>query len=177
MKKLFVLLVLSIALSSCSNSYRYFTQDLYDDFGWSDNELKRIQFYLSEDIVLFRRVGGENARITRGQIRVVDGREIEEVIIEKGTPGVFVQSPKDNRFAISFDANKRDYLMFGPNRKAQGRYVLLAKDWDKRVGEITYGGELYQTSSASAYAALMVDIKKAQKVKRKTKKVSGARVR
>ena len=66
--------------------------------------------------------------------------------------------------------------MFGPNQKAKGRYVLLAKDWGKNSGDITYGGTVYETSSASAYAALMVDIKRARKTKYRTKTAEGNRV-
>lgn len=165
-----------LLLTSCGTNYQFFTQDLYDDYNWSENELQKIQFYVSEDIVLFRKLSGENTKITKGKIRVVDGSEVEEVIIEKGTPGVFVQSPKSNRFGISFESDTTNFLMFGPNKKANGRYVLLAKDWNRRSGIISYGGQEWGTSSASAYAALMVDIKKAKKVKYKTSKAEGNRV-
>jgi len=176
MKYLLALSSFLLLMSACSNKYQYFTQDLYDEYQWSDAELQKIQFYVSEDIVLFRRLAGENSKITRGKIRVVDGSEVEEVIISKGTPGVFVQSPKTNRFAISFDSDQIDFLMFGPNKKARGKYVMLAKEWDRRRGKVTYGGTTYETTSESAYAALMVDIKRAKKIKYKSKKVGGARV-
>lgn len=172
----FCALVCTLMLTSCGNSYKYFTQSMYDENGWTERDLQRIQFYVSQDIVLYRKLSGEDTRITKGKIRVVDGSEIEEIIIERGTPGVFVQSPKANRFGVSFESNNRNFLMFGPNPKANGRFVLLAKDWDKRSGKVTYGDQVYDTSSQSAYAALMVDIKKAKKIKYKTKKAEGSRV-
>ncbi|MEL6390139.1 MAG: hypothetical protein AAFQ02_08235, partial [Bacteroidota bacterium] len=136
MSRIIPIVITLLLLTSCSTNYKYFTQNLYNDYKWSDTELERIQFYLSEDIVLYRRLAGEDTEITRGRIRVVDGSEVEEVIIEKGTPGIFVQSPKQNRFAISFDPDTNDFLMFGPNPKANGKYVLLAKDWSRRVGKV-----------------------------------------
>jgi len=163
--------------SSCSDNLRYFTEDLYRENNWSTKELQRIQFYVSEDIILTRKLKGENTRISDGKIRVVDGSKVEEVIIERGTPGVFVQSPTRNKFAISFDsADDSKFLMFGPNPKANGKYVLLAKDWDKRWGKITYGNQTYETSNASAYAALMVDIKKAKKISVRSERAKGNRV-
>lgn len=173
---LFVVAGITLLSSSCGNNYKYFTQDLYDEHRWSERELERIQFYVSEDIVLYRKLSGEDSRISNGKIRVVDGSKVEEVIIEKGTPGVFVKSPKANRFSIAFEDDNSNFLMFGPNPKANGRYVLLAKDWTRRTGKVSYGNQVYDTSSASAYAALMVDIKKARKIKYKTKKASGQRV-
>jgi hypothetical protein len=155
-----------LVLSSCNNRYRYFTQDLYSEFDWTEDDLSRIQFFVSEDIY----------RIERGTIKIVDGSEVEEIIIERGTPGVFVQAPKSNRFAISFEKDESNFLMFGPNPKANGRFVLLAKDWERRRGQVTYGGKIYETPSSSAYAALMVDIRKARKVNYKSRKASGNRV-
>ena len=153
---------LLMSMMSCSNSLKYFTKDLYLDNRWSESELERIQFYVSEDIILQRKLRGENSRITDGKIRVVDGSKIEEIVIEKGTPGILIDSPARDKFAISFDsADESKFLMFGANPKANGRFVLLAKDWKKRWGKVTYGDQVYETSSASAYAALMVDIKKA----------------
>ena len=67
--------------------------------------------------------------------------------------------------------------MFGPNPKRGDKYVLLAKDWDRRIGKVTYGGEVYNTLSESAFAGLLVDIKEAKNVKYNSKKASGRRVR
>ena len=166
-----------IVMSSCSKKLTYFTDELYDENRWSEKELKRIQFYVSEDIKLVRGSSSGNSRIEDGKIKIKADRKVDEIIIERGTPGVFVFSPKENRFAISFDDDNDLYLMFGPNKKANGRYVLMAKEWKRREGVITYGGDEFYTGSESAYAALMVDIRKAQKSVKKTKTASGRTVR
>ena len=156
--KLFSILCVIVLSTSCSKTLTYFTDDIYADNNWSEEELKQIQFYLSEDIRLERVYGSAGSDIKDGQIKIKSERKVEEVIIRKGTPGVLVFSPKSNRFALSFDEDPEKYLMFGPNEKAKGRYVLLAKKWKKRGGTISYGGSNYRTTSDSAYAALMVDI-------------------
>lgn len=172
----FAAIILCLSLSSCSKKLQYFTQDIYNDFRWSENELQKIQFYLSDDIVLQRRLGSEDSRITKGKIRVIDGSDVEEIIFKKNTPGVIVFTPKTNHFAVSFEENDDNYLMFGPNKKAGGRYVLLAKDWDKHLGKITYNGKTYSTTSESAYASLLVDIKKARNISYKSREASGRKV-
>jgi hypothetical protein len=151
---------------------------MYQEFGWSQNDIQRIQFYVSEDIILYRKLRNEDSRITKGKIRVIDGSEVEEFIIEKGTPGVVIGTPDKDKFAVSFESGvDSKYLVFGPGKKTNGRFVLLAKDWDKNYGKISYGSQVYETTSASAYAALMVDIKKAKDVNYKTRKADGNRVR
>ena len=47
-----------VVFSSCGPKLTPFTQDLYDENGWTDDDLERIQFYLSEDIIC----GGELRR-------------------------------------------------------------------------------------------------------------------
>jgi len=163
-------------LSSCSPSLTPFTQRMYDEFAWSDAELKKIQFYLSDDIRLTRDVGSEDSQIQGGKIRVKDGRRVEEIKFKKGTPGVLIYTPKENRFAISFDSDDR-YLVFGPSKQYGGKYTLRAKDWKRQYGKITYGEKVYFTDNESAFTTLMVDIKKANKVKYKRENVDGRKVR
>ncbi len=171
----FFAVILMVGLSSCSPKLSPFTQRMYDDFGWSDDDLKRIQFYLSEEIVLVRDKGADDSRIDDGKIRVEDTRKVEKIVFKKGTPGVLLETPRNNRFAISFDETD-NYLIFGPSKKNGGRYTLRAKDWDKRSGVISYNGTTYRTSSSSAYSALMVDIKKARKTDFRSKNVKGRRI-
>lgn len=157
---LFSLLAL-LALSSCGPTLRPFTQQMYEQNRWTDNELKRVQFYLSNDIVMHRAINSGSSEIVRGQIKIIDGRQVEEIVIRKGTPGVFLFSPKVDRFAVSFETGGDDrYLVFGPNPKVGDRYVLLASEWNRREGQVTYEGKKYRVDNESAYAGLLVDLKK-----------------
>lgn len=175
---IYLLTLLSmILLSSCGKQLTYFTQNLYDEYNWSESELKQIQFYVSQDIELYRTAEGGNSSIEDGQIKVKSQRKVDQVIIKAGTPGILSFSPKDNRYAICFD-DSGAYLIFGPGKKTRGRYTLRAKEWKERGqgGIVTYNGEEYYTSTENAYAALMVDLRKARKSVVKTKKASGVKV-
>ena len=161
------LAILSVAfLSSCSNQLTYFSQDLYDEYRWPEQELKKIQFYTSQDIVLKRELSGGSSEIISGKIKIENGRQIEEVVIRKGTPGAFLFSPKNDRFAISFeeDGDSPRYLMFGPNPKFNDRYALLASEWKRNSGQVTYDGKKWSVTSDDAYATLLVDMRKIDKV-------------
>jgi hypothetical protein len=172
-----LLVIALISMSSCSNNLKYFTQDLYHENRWSDSELERIQFYVSEDVILQRKLSGESSKITDGKIRIVDGSKIEEVIIKAGTPGILIDTPERDKFVVSFDSDDESkYLVFGASPKANGRYVLLAKEWKRRYGEVTYGNRIYETSTASAYAALQVDLKEARRVSVRSNKARGNRI-
>lgn len=172
--------LLGILLTSCSPKLTPFTEDLYQENNWSESDLKKIQFYVSKDIVLRRQAVKGSSKIERGEIKVVDGKRVEEIVIRKGTPGVFLFQPKENRFAISFESREYDdpYLIFGPSKKARGRYVLRAKDWDsdRRGGKITYDDKTFYTPTESAYAVLMVDLKRFRDTKVKSRTAGGRKV-
>lgn len=173
----FLLLFGALLLASCSPKLSPFTQQLYEASEWEEDELKKIQFYLSEDIVMRRQVSADSSEIIKGEIKIVNGKEVEEVIIEKGTPGILLFMPKKDRFAISFeDGSDERYLVFGPNPRAGDRYVLMASDWNRRTGIVTYEGNKYQVDSQSAFSTLMVDLEKIRNVDVNKRKASGRRV-
>lgn len=164
-------------LAGCSPRLTPFTQDLYDDARWSENELKRIQFYLSDPIVLRRVMSGGESTITEGKIKMIDGRRVEEIIIPENTPGILLFMHKYDRFAISFEEFSDDYLMFGPNPKIGDRYALLAREWKKQSGVVTYNGTEYEVAANSAFASLLVDLRKINKVERETRRATGRTVK
>lgn len=170
---LFTLLVIT-ALSSCSPVYTYFTQDLYEQQKWSEEDLQRVQFYTSRDIVLVRHLGSGESTITGGKIIIKNNQRYEKVVIPQGTPGVLVLMPREDRMAISFEAGDNDaFLMFGPNPEYGNRFALLAQTWEKEQGQLHYKDKVYDVDAEYAYAALMVDMRKEGQEEYATKNVKG----
>ena len=180
MKKVFsfsAAVIFAFTMASCSSELRPFTANLLREGGWNDSELKKVQFYLSNDVILQRAIKNGTSEITSGSIKIVKGEKIEEVRIPRGTPGVFVFREKDNHFAVSFDATSdKRYLMFGPNPKQKGTYVLLASEWQNRQGKVRYDDGFYYTSDESAWAILMVDFKKIQKIEVASQTAKGRKI-
>lgn len=175
--KIFIGLFTLLVIGSCAPSLSYYTKDIHDNARWDDKDLSKIQFYISADIILWRDITKGESVISNGKIKMVDGREVEEVIIKRGTPGAFLFSPKQKQYAISFDpVDDSKYLIFGPSEKVNDRYVLLAKDWGKRYGNVTYGDKLYRTSAQSAFSYLMVDVSKTKNTKVNSNSPSGRKV-
>ncbi|MEO1262433.1 MAG: hypothetical protein AAFZ15_26740 [Bacteroidota bacterium] len=175
-QNLLILFVASLFLFTSCAKLTYFTEDLYEQQGWSESELKKIQFYLSQDIVLKRELTGGKSEIISGKIKVENGNKIEEVIIPKRTPGTFVFSPKKDRFAIAFEEGDKRYLMFGPSPKYSDRFVMLASEWNRRSGKVTYDGKQWRVSSDDAYAALLVDLKKFNRFDKSSRTAKGRRI-
>jgi hypothetical protein len=165
------------AAISCSPELRPFTSNILQEGGWSDTDLQKIQFYLSDDIIIRRQLTEGTSEITSGTIKIVNGQKLEEVRIKKGTPGTFLFRAVKNNFAVGFDANSdKRYLMFGANPKKQGSYVLLASEWKDRMGKVQYDNRFYFAEEESAWASLLVDLKKINKVEVDSRTEGGRKV-
>ncbi len=173
-KFLMFLSVIVLGLSSCSKSLTPFTERMNDDNGWTESDLQKIQFYTSEDIVLRRQASTGGSKIENGEIRIKSDRKVDEITIRRGTPGVFLFKIKENRFAVSFeDGGEKKFLVFGPGKNTNGKYVLKAAEWNRNTGKIRYNDRTYITPSRSAYAALMVNLKRARRTSLKSRTAGG----
>jgi len=176
-KLLFCGLMITFALSSCSPTLSPFTANVMYEGNWSDDALSKIQFYLSNDVVIQRDYVQGQSEIVSGAIKFVNGRQVEEVRIPRGTPGAFVLRGKNGNIGIGFDSKSTSrYLMFGPNPKRQGSYVLLASEWRGNRGKVTYDTKSYWTNGESDMALLLVDLSKYQHIKREVRTEQGRRV-
>lgn len=177
MRSVILALFSSILLISCSPSLSPYTARMQDDFSWTEEELKSVQFYLSNPIVLFREVQKGDVTVREGKIRLRDGRKVEEIVFSAGTPGIYLFSPKSDHLAISFESGGSSrYLIFGPNPKFNNRYKLLAKEWNRNGGLVRYDGRVYQTTVASARAGLEVNLDKVSNTSVNKRRVEGRRV-
>ena len=160
--------------SACSPSLTPFTNEIASKNDFTDDELKKIQFYLSERLVLRRELGSSSSQIIGGKVKMIDGRRTEEIVIPKGTPGVVIYAPSSDRLAVSFEAGENaPYLVFGPNPRMRGRYALRARNWNRSTGEVQYGGEFFTVNYNSSFTYLLVNMKKIRSNDVKRRKVDG----
>ncbi len=174
----FLFAFLTIIVTSCQPTRMYYNDRLAQENQWRDSDLKKLQFYVSEDILLQRELRRGEAVIQGGKLKRTKGRQLEQIVIRRGTPGTFLFSTTDGNYAITFDErNNNNYLVFGPIAKVRDRYALRARKWERNFGVITYGGKEYTTSARSAQAFLLISSKgnTTTRVSRKTER--GSRVR
>lgn len=175
---LFALLVV-LTLSSCAKNLSPFTTQLQRTQNWSESDLKRIQFYNSEDIILHRAVNENLSEVHRGAIKIINGQRIEEIVIPALTPGVLVFQPETNRFGIAFEeGGESRYLMFGPDPSQGGRYRLLARALKRQnVIEVIYDGTTYKTQINHRRAPyLLIDIDARRTTERNARRAGGIRI-
>jgi hypothetical protein len=110
------------------------TQDLIMQYDLSADELAKLQFYLGEEITLFREVG--KAESTTGSSTMVTkaGKMFEVVDFKRNTPGIATEI-SNGVLSISFEPNC--VLKFAPASDGTGRYFVQ--------GERGYSGYVYST--------------------------------
>lgn len=175
MKTYLLLLLPALLLMASCASYQPLTENDRIENNWNAKELKKVQFYLSSDIIIQRKLGNESSTIENGKVRIVNGERIEEVIIRKGTPGILVNTANNN-IGISFEDGDDKYLMFGANKGKGGRYYLLASDWKNNVGKVTYEGKTYFCTPESGKAFLTLDMKKLHQLEKDQRTAKGRKI-
>lgn len=160
-------------LYSCSPLTPY-TPKVQSEYGIADEDIEKIQFYLSKDIIFYRAESGAQTATEGGELVISSDRNTEQVVIEKGTKGILEKKDGSNRIAIRFEPGDEKYLYFVSNSFG-GKYVLDAK-WQNNVGELKYGGHTYYATSSSRDAFLQFKVRKFQRDNSSKRKVGGMEV-
>jgi hypothetical protein len=176
MKRILLFGLIVMSLASCKHLVPY-TDAIKTQHNWNDEQVKKIQFYVSHDIILHRELAEGSTDIVKGKIKTINGKKVDEIIIRQGTPGVLTEIPKQNKMLVSFEVSDDYYLSFGVNPNVGDKYVLLASNWNKSSGTIHYAGQEYTTDPDSKYAFLLVDTRKIQKMDIKQRVAKGRKVK
>src|SRR6056297_2961729 len=177
MNQAYILILLSVFLfSACSKNLTYLHRNAVEDSRMLDKDMKGIQFYLSNELILERSLTQKKSQVRDGKIIVENAGEVERIRIPAESPGVFVFSPDGEKMAISFSENDDAFLMFGPNPNENNRYTLRGKNWNRDYGEVTYRNKTYFVSRRSAMTGLLVDLKYKQQTRERRETLRGRRI-
>lgn len=160
-----------MTLGSCATKVP-FTSDIQKQFSFSENTLKKVQFYTSAEIVLFKVRQDGDVDVRDGKLFVKDEKNSEKIIIKRNTPCVLEKVIDQNKFLFSFEYGDDKYLAFG--NTSGGYYSLLAKDWKSGAGTLNYANKTYATDDGGVY--LTVKMKKLKKLKSRERTVKGRKI-
>ena len=177
MKRLFTTLIATLVLitSSCSPEMVPFTTDIEHETGLSKAQLQNVQFYVSGPIILYRELNNNITEVTRGEIKMKNDKQVEQIVIPPNTPGVVVNGNAD-RLGVSFEKGSDRYLVFGKNPHQANAYTLLAKNWQNNEGTVEYDGRQFKINTASASTYLVVDMKRFKDLKVSSRTAKGRNV-
>jgi hypothetical protein len=99
---LLFVMALSWLLTGCSATFVPFTHELRTRHNLSNADLQQLQYYLSHEVKLRREVQTIGRDISDGNLKLLEGKTIEEIVINEHTPGVATAVAEDT-ITISFE--------------------------------------------------------------------------
>lgn len=169
------LLVLALG-AGCASQRIAMTHTLRQQLGFGEADLKNLQYYLSDDVVLQRSYRSEEGVVSKSHALVLkEGGLVEEVLIRRDTPGIATQVGATS-LAVSFEPGAS--LVFGsPESDAdpERRYKLSAARWSGGIGELSYDGKAFQVVEGGR-ACLVVDAQALDAVEKKRKVLPGMKL-
>lgn len=184
MRNAIFLLSCAAVLSSCSMNRMYFTVETKLQVEKANIPITQLQFYNSEEILLVRQMSKEEFGVEKGRIKIQNGRQVEEVIIPRNTPGI-CELHDEKTLKISFDKGKDNAIAFLVERKngvvTEGsHFKIAAKEWvsterGNKVGKLDYEGKVF-TLVRGFNSRLLIDKSILNKVERDTKVAKGRKL-
>jgi hypothetical protein len=170
-------------LFSCSSSRRTsrdnfvpFTKDLRQKLDRDNIDLKQIQFYVDQKVILSRNLGDQKVEVSSGVVKLENGKFINEVIVPAFTPGV-CENTENDKLMISFEKGNND-LAFGPGSGYTfNQYVLYGTEWRNGTAAVTFDSNKFRARCGTcpdvASVTLVVRKNELDKIERKTRTLKG----
>ena len=163
-------------LSSCSPKIP-FTQTVRDQYQLTPEEIKGIQFYLSDPITLRRGETNDQQKTTEeGKLIIQSGRTIDQVTIKAKTPGAVDVVADNKTLKVAFEDGAEKSLVFSSENNRNGYYSLRALKWNNDKGEVNYGGQTFYSNQGSGQCVLIFKMKSIRKLRINEKVAKGRKV-
>lgn len=175
-------LVSTVFLFSCSSSRKSrdnfvpFTKDLRQKLEKENIDLKQVQFYVDQKVILSRNLGDQKVEVSSGVVKLENGKFINEVIVPAFTPGV-CESTDNDKLMVSFEKGNNN-IAFGPGSGYTfNQYVLYGTDWRNGTAAVTFDSNRFRarcgTCTDVAAVTLVVRKNELDKIERKTRTLKG----
>lgn len=156
-----------------------FTKELYNRLRGYNIDIKKVQFFVDQQLVLDRFVDQSSAEVTSGVVKFINGRYVNEIIIPKYTPCT-VESEDMDGFRVTFESGSANFFKFINNRYSPEFYVFSGTNWKDGTADVIYDKLTYRVNcgscSSAADARLVVKQSDIDNTEKKTKILKGSRV-
>ena len=151
-----IALVIITAFASCCSSKVYFSPNIRQKVENTGTPLTQLQYYIDRDVEISREILKGETKVTSGEVRVENGKDLNIITLKKNTPGVCTQALADKVY-ISFEVGEGKFLTFGrtKNGNDEDPYRILANSWIGDFGSINYEGKKYFIHSGTEASILI----------------------
>lgn len=133
MKILRILLgcVLLTVLVSCTRVYVPFTLELRNEYQLTDQEVRELQFYVSDRVILEREIVDIDKRVSKEHIlKKIEDKILDQVVFRSFTPGVAVDVLP---YALQVAFEQQGYLTFETDGELEDPYYFKSDRYGEEV--------------------------------------------
>ena len=172
------LLLFVIVVMSC-NKKTYFTSDFRNSVESRNIDLKKLQYFIDNDVVLRRDINSDTARVAGGNVVFQNGSYFETVTLKANTKGICT-AVYPNRLNVAFEAGNNKFITFAIP-KSMGNtniYQMINEDrYGNETTAIKYDGLAYNLVVKHGYLPrLMIRKRLVEKEDRIDRTMKGRKV-
>lgn len=153
-----------------------FTRDLYNKLRLGNQDIRKLQFFVDQTLILSRGLSQDRLYIDKGKVVNQFGVNENKIELLALTPGI-VESIEPDGMRIIFENGANNNIKFINNKYSPEFFIFSGTNWDNGTAEIDYKGTTYRAScgtcSSVADAKLVVRQKDVMAGDTKTYIISG----
>ena len=161
-----------------TNTYVPFTRDLFNRIKSYNIDVKRVQFFIDQKLVLTRYIDQNKAEVTSGVVKFINGKYINEIVIPANTPCV-CDSVETDGLRVSFDRSGNEFKFIN-NKYSPDFFIFSGTNWKDGSCDVMFDRTVYRaacgTCSSAADIKLIVRQADVDNIQRKTKVLQGRKI-
>jgi len=176
MKKLILLSVITLFLSSCATTSLPFSKEVIQNHDLETKMQNRLQLISSGEIILQKVVDTTVSTLIDGKIVEVRNTHKDDYVVKAETKGVILPGGNAERIEVTFGSDE-EKLPYVAVRKKAGHVFMPAVSCNKKTGQcfITFKNEAYRLVSGK-YTYLVYGHEKKSNAKSEKDKAKGRKV-
>ena len=172
MRILLLMLVGSLVLTSCKPKL-IFTEQNRQQLKDQKISIDNVQFYNDKDIVMRREIERSLTQVDKGEIKQIDGENIQEIRIPRSTPGIVTNST-DTKIWVAFEDCDSCSIRFYKN--PYDSYQVDADIWYSDRGQISYDRKNFYLITPHNDAILLVKKSQIYKPEKRSRSAKGMKI-
>jgi len=190
--KIFLFIIFACMLASCTRVYVPYTLQLQEEYNLTDEEVRQLQFYISDEVMLEREIVDVDKRVSKEhRLKKIEDKLVDQIVFRPYTPGVALEL-MPNMLSVAFE--EQGYLKFKSEGEPEeyfyfksDRYgdtikekVLNYCSWFQLIedeifsnGLVTYNVNEYWVFFPETRPHLLVDEESLEKIKEQRRIVKG----
>ena len=158
--------------------YIPFTRDLYNILRAKNIDVRKVQFFIDQQLILSRYYDVNKADVVSGVIKFANGRYIDEIIIPSLTPGI-CDSIEADGLKINFERGNNDFKFIN-NKYSPDFFIFSGNNWKDGSCDVLYNKMIFRAACGACSSAsdikLVVRQSDIDNTKKSTKTLTGRKV-